>query len=84
MSERKLRREIAGVCRRIYEKGFVAAKDGNVTARLDPGRILATPRGVSKGDVTAKITLLDDAFRKGEDSRRARARSPVTRSRGVL
>jgi len=27
-SEDKLRDEIAAVCRRVYEKGFVAANDG--------------------------------------------------------
>ena len=47
MSELSLRREIAAVCRRIYDHGFVAATDGNVTARLDSRRILATPSGVS-------------------------------------
>jgi L-fuculose-phosphate aldolase len=60
MSERRLRNEIAAVCRRIYEKGFVAATDGNVTARLDAKRILATPSGVSKHDVTPQNLIVCD------------------------
>ncbi|HUU42819.1 MAG TPA: class II aldolase/adducin family protein [Planctomycetota bacterium] len=59
-TEEKLREAIADVCRRIYEKGFVAANDGNVTARLDAERILATPSGVSKGDVTPESLLVCD------------------------
>ena len=59
-SEEELREEIAAVCRRIYEKNFVAANDGNVSARLDADRILATPSGVSKGDVTPESLLVCD------------------------
>ena len=59
-SEAELRDEIAAVCRRIYEKNFVASNDGNVTARLDDERILATPSGVSKGDVTPESLLICD------------------------
>lgn len=59
-SEENLREAIAAVCGRVYEKGFVAANDGNVTSRLDEERILATPSGVSKGDVTAESLLVCD------------------------
>ena len=40
------------VCHRLYEKGFVAATDGNVSARLPNGNILATPTSLNKGSVT--------------------------------
>ncbi|HUW59336.1 MAG TPA: class II aldolase/adducin family protein [Planctomycetota bacterium] len=59
-SEEELRKEIAAVCRRIYAKGFVAANDGNVSARLDAGRILMTPSGMSKGDVTPECLVVCD------------------------
>jgi L-fuculose-phosphate aldolase len=59
-SEREIRREIAAVCRRIYEKGLVAATDGNVSVRLDDRRILVTPSGLSKGDVTEQNVILCD------------------------
>jgi len=48
-SEQQLRRDIVDVCRRIYEHGWFAATDGNVSIRLGDGRILATPTGVHKG-----------------------------------
>ncbi len=35
--------------RRMYDKGFVAANDGNLSCRVGTGRFLATPAGVSKG-----------------------------------
>lgn len=48
-NERRLREEICEIGRRMYDKGFVAANDGNISARLAPNRFLCTPTGVSKG-----------------------------------
>ncbi len=48
-TEQQLREEIVQVGRLVFEKGWVAANDGNITIRLDDGRILATPTGVCKG-----------------------------------
>ena len=33
----------------MFDKGWIAANDGNITIRLDDDRILATPTGVCKG-----------------------------------
>ncbi len=59
--EYRIRKEIVEVCRHIYEKGFVAANDGNVSVLLDDGRVLITPTGVSKGFINpedlAVVTL---------------------------
>ena len=38
-------------CHRLYEKGFVTATDGNVSARLECGNILVTPTALNKGQV---------------------------------
>lgn len=46
------RRDIVRVCRRLYERGLIAGPDGNVSVRLDDDRILATPSGMSKIDVS--------------------------------
>lgn len=46
-----LRAELVEVCHRVYEKGFVTAYDGNLSARLDSERILITPSGKCKGEV---------------------------------
>ena len=48
-SEQEHRDEIVHVGRLMFEKGWIAANDGNITIRLDNGHVLATPRGVSKG-----------------------------------
>lgn len=39
------------VCHRLYEHGFVAATDGNVSARLENDNILVTPSAINKGQV---------------------------------
>jgi L-fuculose-phosphate aldolase len=49
ISESKHRRDIVDVCKRIYEHGWFAATDGNVSIRMQDGRILTTPTGVHKG-----------------------------------
>jgi L-fuculose-phosphate aldolase len=36
----------------MWERGLIAGRDGNVSARLDDDRILITPAGLSKVDVT--------------------------------
>lgn len=48
-TEREYRQDIIEVGRLVYQKGWVAANDGNISIRLDHERILATPTGVSKG-----------------------------------
>jgi L-fuculose-phosphate aldolase len=59
-SEREYREDLVRVCRLIYEKGWVAMNDGNVSIRLDEDRILCTPTAVSKGMVTAEDLILCD------------------------
>src|SRR4051794_39383144 len=45
-TERELRDDICQIGRLVFEKGWVAANDGNITIRMDAERILATPTGV--------------------------------------
>lgn len=49
MSEWEMKRHICEIGRRIYQSGFVAANDGNISVRMGNGRYLCTPTGVSKG-----------------------------------
>jgi L-fuculose-phosphate aldolase len=49
VNEWKLREEMCEVGRRVYNKGFAAANDGNISYRLDETRVLCTPTRVSKG-----------------------------------
>jgi L-fuculose-phosphate aldolase len=56
----KVKAQIVTVCRLMYEKGFICASDGNVSARLGDGRILITPSGLHKGFLTAEEVLAVD------------------------
>jgi L-fuculose-phosphate aldolase len=47
-----VRREIVEVCRRLYASGLIAGPDGNVSVRVAPDRVLCTPAGMSKVDVS--------------------------------
>jgi L-fuculose-phosphate aldolase len=48
------RQGIVRTCRRLYERGLIAGQDGNVSVRLGRDRVLVTPAGMSKADVTAR------------------------------
>lgn len=48
-TEAQLREDIVHVGRFMFDKGWIAANDGNITIRLDERRILATPTGICKG-----------------------------------
>lgn len=59
-SESCLREELIGVCRRLDEAGLVAATDGNVSCRLGDDRILITPSGACKGELSPLDLVLVD------------------------
>ena len=45
----KIKQEICDIGRRIYNKGFAAANDGNITVRVSENEVLCTPTMHSKG-----------------------------------
>ena len=45
----QVKREVVEICRRIYQRGYVAANDGNVSVRIDDEHVVLTPTGMSKG-----------------------------------
>jgi L-fuculose-phosphate aldolase len=55
-----LYRDVVRVCRLMYERGLIAATDGNVSARLAAGRILSTPSGLSKGFLAESDLVVTD------------------------
>jgi L-fuculose-phosphate aldolase len=57
---RELRGEIVEVGRRIYEHGYAAANDGNISVRLEGDRVLITPTGVSKGFMKPEDLIIVD------------------------
>ena len=58
--ERKNRLEIVQFGRMLHENGFVAATDGNLSVRLDDGRLLVTPTCLSKGRMRASDMVIVD------------------------
>lgn len=56
----RLKEDIVEVGRRIYNLGFVAANDGNISVRTGDNEILTTPTGVSKGFMTPDMIIKVD------------------------
>ncbi|MCP4591778.1 MAG: class II aldolase/adducin family protein [bacterium] len=50
-SEWHIRRQMVEFGKRIYDKGFVAATDGNLSQRLSGDRMLITPSGFCLGEM---------------------------------
>ena len=50
-SEWHIRKEMIEIGKRVYDKGFVAATDGNLSHRLSGDRVLITPSGFCLGEM---------------------------------
>ena len=59
-----IKQEICGICHKMWQLGWVAANDGNVSARLADGTFLVTPTGISKSFITPEKLLQIDASGK--------------------
>ena len=64
MSMNLIKEQICDVCHKTWQLGWVAANDGNVSARLEDGTFLCTPTGMSKSFITPEKLLRINA--KGE------------------
>ena len=59
----EIKEQMVDICHKLWQKGWVAANDGNVTVKVAEGKYLATQTGVSKAFITPeKIGLIDDDF----------------------
>lgn len=56
----QLRAGIVEVGRRLWERGYVASNDGNISIRIAPDRLLMTPASVSKGFMSAEMMVITD------------------------
>jgi L-fuculose-phosphate aldolase len=56
--ETTARMELVAVCKKLAEKGFIAATDGNVSCRVGQDKLLVTPSGKPKGDLKPIDLLL--------------------------
>jgi L-fuculose-phosphate aldolase len=61
MDEQSARREIVNIGRLLYERSYVISSDGNLSVRLDDGRIVATPTMMCKGRMNEESLAVTDA-----------------------
>lgn len=61
INEYEIKKEICEIGRRIYNRGMVAANDGNISVKLNDNEFLCTPTGVSKGFMTPEYICKVDA-----------------------
>jgi L-fuculose-phosphate aldolase len=59
-----LRKELVEIGQRLYRRGMLAGTDGNLSVRLEDGRILVTPSGVAKGFMEPDAPLIVDGTGK--------------------
>ena len=56
----EIKKEICEIGKRIYDHGFVAANDGNISVTVGPNEYSCTPTGVSKGFMTPDMIIKID------------------------
>ncbi|MBI4567528.1 MAG: class II aldolase/adducin family protein [Planctomycetes bacterium] len=64
LAEKEAREIICDIGRRCWEKNYVAATDGNISALCDDGGIIITPSGVSKARMKPEMMIRVD--RRGQ------------------
>lgn len=57
-----LKKKLVEICHKVYEKGFVTAYDGNISARTDNNSILITRSGKCKGEITVDDLIEIDLY----------------------
>ena len=60
MGDYEAKQLILEVGRRMYNKNFVAANDGNISCKVGDNELWTTPTGVSKGYMTEDILVKVD------------------------
>ncbi|MFN2493468.1 MAG: class II aldolase/adducin family protein [Pyrinomonadaceae bacterium] len=70
MDEQTARREIVNIGRLMYERSYVVSSDGNISVRLDDGRIVATPTMICKGRMTEDACAVTDSTGKASGNRK--------------
>ncbi len=60
LSDEEAKELICEIGRRVFDRGLVAANDGNITLRVGEREVWATPTGVSKGYMTPEMLVKMD------------------------
>lgn len=77
ISEYEIKKQMCEIGKRIYDKGMVAANDGNISVKISDNEFLCTPTGVSKGfmapdyickvDMDGKILSANKGFKPSSE-----------------
>lgn len=60
MKNQAIREQICDICGKMWQLGWVAANDGNVSVRTGENEIITTPTGISKSFITPeKLVTID-------------------------
>lgn len=60
LDETGMRRLVCELGQKMWQRGFCAGNDGNLSVRLHENAVLVTPTGVSKGALTPEMLCLTD------------------------
>lgn len=60
----EIRLAVCDVCHKMWQLGWVAANDGNVSVKLEDGTFLVTPTGISKSFITPEKLVIIDRIMK--------------------
>jgi L-fuculose-phosphate aldolase len=60
LDEQSIRREICRIGKLMYDRNYVVGSDGNISVRLDDGRIIGTPTMTCKGRLTEELLAVTD------------------------
>ena len=76
-NELEIKKQMCEIGRRIYNRGMVAANDGNISVKIAENEFLCTPTGVSKGfmtpdyickvDINGNILFANKGFRPSSE-----------------
>ena len=61
---KKIKKQICETGHLLWQLGFIAANDGNISVKIDDNRFLVTPTGISKRELTPDMIIEINA--KGE------------------
>ena len=54
----ELKEQVCDICHKMWQLGWVATNDGNVSVKLDENAFLVTPTGISKSFITPEKLLI--------------------------
>ena len=54
----ELKEQVCDICHKMWQLGWVASNDGNVSVKLEDGTFLVTPTGISKSYITPEKLLI--------------------------